>query len=162
MERLIIKYGERPGGWATRSQSRKLQDSGMFYKMSSVKIVRTHRLVEGESPQSPRLTAPVTTFYYRRPRCATVGTFYAFPLPRKHRPPGYGRGISLAPYDQAAHGHLEKPHRWRPTGLGRGHSRMPTSTLGTVSSGLPSPLPRRLWDRGMCEKACGKGWLSPG
>jgi len=31
--------------------------------------LRVHRLVEGESPQSPRLTAPVTTFYYRRPTC---------------------------------------------------------------------------------------------
>lgn len=54
------------------------EDSGMFYKPSSVKIVRAHRLVEGESPQSPRLTAPVTTFYYRRPRCATVDAFMRF------------------------------------------------------------------------------------
>lgn len=30
-----------------------------------MKIVRAHRLVEGESPQSPRLTAPVANLYHR-------------------------------------------------------------------------------------------------
>lgn len=61
MERLIVKYGASPGcpilpeknrgEWDSRIEKGK--DSGMFYKTSSVKIVRAHRLVEGESLWRP-------------------------------------------------------------------------------------------------------------